>query len=64
MIVNVYCPYVYDESAVVKEFAQTHITELDVSIAAEHLRGEAEMELWKRNIERSDTPGGTDEGNP
>ncbi len=40
-----------DERAPVKAFAETHIAELDLRIAAEHRRAEAEGELWKREFE-------------
>lgn len=49
-----------DERPPVRAFAEAHIAELDVRIAAEHRRGEAEKEMWNRQFtdEAGDEPAG------
>jgi ppGpp synthetase/RelA/SpoT-type nucleotidyltranferase len=43
-----------DERPAVQEFAERHISELDLRIASEHRRAESEMEMWKREYEDQD----------
>lgn len=43
-----------DERAAVREFAEKHIKRLDLHIADEHRRAEADEEMWNRDFEDDD----------
>jgi ppGpp synthetase/RelA/SpoT-type nucleotidyltranferase len=55
--------WLVDERPAVKAFAEKHIVELDLMIASEQRRAEAEREMRKRSYDEDDDEPGDDHGN-